>query len=133
MTVHNWIEESAEVSINACYAAMAVGIILCSGEAVLCKIAEAYFRNELAAGTPFTFEGAKEMIRLGIYAICIPAGSGVIASIVYAILKAVLKDVGTLDLDLFGSVGIGIMFILAGLLCRLGAEVREETSQSKPE
>ena len=43
-------------ALGTMYAAMAVGCILSSGEAVLAKIAGNYFRNELKAGTPFTMD-----------------------------------------------------------------------------
>ena len=135
VTIHGLIEENAEVSVGTCYAAMATGLILCAGEAVLCKLAGKYFEGELAAGTPFTFEGAKEMIRLGVYTICIPIGTGMVASIVYAVLKLALADVAPLDWSAFGSgsLGLGIMFIISGLLCRHGAEVKEENAQNKAE
>ena len=135
VTIHALIEENAEISIGTCYAAMAVGIILCAGEAVLCKIAEKYFANELAAGTPFTFDGAKEMIRLGICTICIPVATQMIASIVYLIFRGLMKDVSPMELSAFGSgsVGLGIMFLVSGLLCRHGAEISEPAPQEKQE
>ena len=41
-------------------------LIVCAGQAVLAKFAETYFKNKLQAGTPFTFGGAKELLRLGV-------------------------------------------------------------------
>ena len=131
MTIEAFIEKNSEVSLGTCYAVMSASMIICIGEAVLCKIAEGYFKNELAAGTPFTFDGAKEMIRLGIFAICIPLGTNIIAAIVYAIMRAVLKDVVPYDIGGFSSIGLGIMFIIAGLLCRHGAEISEEKKQNE--
>ena len=122
LTVHGIIETSGEVSMGTCYAAMAVGAVLCAGEAVLCKISENCFRYQVDAGTPFTFEGAKRLITLGVCAIAIPIGTSVIAAIVFAIMSAVFADTAKLDLSSASSVGIGIMLIVTGLLCRCGAE-----------
>ena len=66
VTLESILNTEAEVTIGTVYAAMAAGMILCAGEAVLAKFAEHYFKRELADGTPFTFAGAKEMQRLGI-------------------------------------------------------------------
>lgn len=65
VTLESILNTEAEVTIGTVYAAMAAGMILCAGEAVLAKFAEHYFKRELADGTPFTFAGAKEMQRLG--------------------------------------------------------------------
>ena len=129
VTIKGMIEKESGVSLMTCYAAMATGVVMCAGEAVLAKFAQRYFKNELDAGTPFTFDGAKELIRLGILTICIPIGTMIVAAIVYAIFKAISKDVS--DLDLHGSVslGLGIMMLIAGLLCRHGAEVSEKPEE----
>jgi len=136
-TIHGLIEQSAEISLGTCYASMTAGIILCAGEAVLAKIAEAYFTHELAAGTPFTFEGAAELKRLGICTICIPIGTHIVAAIVYGIFKLAMDNVQSADLSAFdsGSIGLGIMFLIMGLLCRYGTEtaVKQPTQEEKTE
>ena len=43
--------------------------ILCSGEAVIAKFAEHYFKGELLDGTPFNMERSKELTQLGIITI----------------------------------------------------------------
>ena len=135
VTIHNMVEKNAEVSLGTCYAAMAAGIVLCTGEAVLCKIAGRYFKNELAAGTPFTFDGAREMIRLGICTICIPIGTQIIASIVHAVFRVTMADVQPIELSAFssGSISLGFMFIVSALLCRHGAEISEKKEQGEKE
>ena len=125
-TVKGLVEITEDFSMGTAYAAMATVAIVCAGEAVLAKMAGRYFANELAAGTPFTFAGAKELLRLGICAICIPIGTRVLAEIVYEILKHALTDVR--DELLTGdtvSVGLGVMMIVASLLCKYGAELSQ--------
>lgn len=129
MTIHGLIEQSAEFSMGTLYTVMATGIIFCAGEAVLCKFAESYFKHELAAGTPFTFEGAKEMIRLGILTVCIPIATAIAGAILYGIMSVAFFDVGDVNFDNSLSIGLGVMFIITGLICRCGAEI---TSPAQP-
>ena len=122
VTVRGLIEVSEELSLGTCYASMAAGAVICAGEAVLARLAERCFKNELTAGTPFTIDGAKELMRLGICAICIPVGTRVIAEILYSVLGHFMQDVGEMQLGDTVSVGLGVMMIVASLLCRYGAE-----------
>lgn len=112
----------AGITTGTLCAGMAVGLILCAGEAVLAAFAECYFKREIADGTPFTTAGANEMMRLGILAIAIPIGTQMIAEIVHVIFKRAMEGVEPMNLDAYGSVGIGIMFILTALICRYGAQ-----------
>ena len=125
VTLESILSIEAGVTTGTAYAAMAAGMILCAGEAVLAKFAEHYFKRELADGTPFDLGGAKELMRLGILAICIPIGTQMIAEIVYAVMEQTMQGVAPLQLDNDGSVTLGIMFIVLSLICRYGAELRE--------
>lgn len=129
VTIAALIFEKAGWSMTTCYAAAAIGIVLCAGEAVIAKFAERYFKNELSAGTPFTFDGAKELMRLGILAMSISVGTAIIAGIIYWIFRFAAKDMNELDFDLGGSVIIGVMLVVGSLLCRHGAEVSEKTEE----
>ena len=122
VTIHSMIEKSAETSIGTVHASMAVGLILCTAEAVMAKLAQRYFQNELAAGTPFTFDGASQMLRLGISIICIYIGALIAADISYAIVNHNFLDVADMRLDDYNQVGTGIAFIVTSLLCKYGAE-----------
>ncbi|MBQ4423768.1 MAG: hypothetical protein II872_05565 [Clostridia bacterium] len=129
VTIAALIFEKAGWSMTTCYAAAAIGIVFCAGEAVLAKFAERYFKNELAAGTPFTFDGAKELMRLGVLAICISVGTAIVVGIVYGVFRLAAEDMNKLDLYHGGSAGIGVMMIVGSLLCRHGAEVSEKTEE----
>ena len=72
VTIHSMIDNLQGLSLEACCMGMAMGLIVCTATCVVAKMAEQYFKNELAAGTPFTAEGACELLRLGICTICIP-------------------------------------------------------------
>ncbi len=132
VTIHSIIETKAEISIGTLYAAMASGILLCVGEAILCRFAEKYFANELKAGTPFTFDGSKELLRLGILAICIPIASEILAAITYGIMRLLMDGVEP-PKDWYGaSIGIGVMMIVTSVICRYGAELKEGKAPEEP-
>ena len=95
---------------------------------MLAKFAQVYFTNELADGTPFTLAGAKEMMRLGILTICIPAGTTLLTIIARAVIAEVCGEIADLRLDCGESIALGVMFLIASLLCRYGAETSRRTA-----
>ena len=100
---------------------------------MLAKFAEVYFRNELNAGTPFTIAGVKELMWLGILTIAIPVGSAIAASIAEGIIAGIMQVERAAVMDMYfdndASIVLGIMFILGSLLCRYGAERREDAGE----
>ena len=121
-TVHGLIEASDKLSLQDCFVFMTAGLIVCVGEAVLCKIAQRYFKNELAAGTPFTLAGAKELLRFGICAVCVPAGTSLLAQILCQALFHGFTEAFEPELGSSASAAIGVMLIVMSLICRYGAE-----------
>lgn len=125
VTVHSMIENKAGMNLPTLYASMAVGLLFCAAEAVLCKFAETYFNHELADGNPFTLRGAKELMRLGILTIAIPLGAVIVCSIGVAVADNIYPGIDKLSIGEFGSVGLGVMMIVLSLFCRYGAELNE--------
>ena len=123
VSIHGLIVNDAGIDLTSLYPAMTGAMILCSGQMVLAKFAKNYFVHELAAGTPFTLEGAKELQRLGILTICIPLGCLIVAEIVSGIIAGFLNCDDLLNLEGGDSVALGIMFIVMSVLCRYGAEL----------
>ena len=123
ITLKSILRVQAGVAADTVYAIMAAGMILCAGEAVLAKFAEHYFRRALADGTPFDLGGAKELLRLGILAICIPIGTQMLAEIVCAAMEQTLQSAAPFPFDSSASAAIGVMFIVMSLVCRYGAEL----------
>ena len=124
----NDVLNSEAVSMGTALAAVVVELILCAGEYVVSRMAYRYFDNELNAGTPFTFDGAKELMRLGIFVVGISIGSGVLAQIAHGIISAVMENVEALPLESGDNVAIGIMLIVISLFCRYGAELAANQS-----
>ncbi len=88
------------IDLTSLYPVMTGAMILCIGEMVLAKNAENYFAHELNTGTPFTQDGAKELLRLGILTICTPLGCLILAEIVSGILAGFLNCDDLLKIEL---------------------------------
>ncbi len=131
VTLDVLLKEEADISLGFLYAITAASMPLCVGEAVLAKFAERFFGNEIKEATPFSLSVAKEMLRLGILTICIPIGSVICAEIVFKIMQYFFTDVPAISLSDYSSVGIGVVFIIVSLFCRLGAEQKSE-KESQP-
>ena len=129
VTIHSMIEKSVDLSIGAMNAYMITGLILCIGEVFIAKLAERYFRNELAAGTPFTFEGAREMLRLGICTASISLGTLVAGQIACGIISSFVSNSMEIQMNDDTQIGMGIAFILVSFICKYGAE-REESERN---
>ena len=129
VTIHSILSESAGMTLGTMYASMAAGCILCIGEAFLAKIAGNYFRHELAAGSPFTREGAAELKRLGMWTILLPLGAMIAASLVHLIFSIFFQDITDISTSDFSSIGLGIGFLVVSLLCKHGAETAPETPE----
>lgn len=130
-TIKSLIKYDARAGIDTAKIYMAVALILCSGEAVIAKFSEHYFKGELQDGTPFNMERAKELTRLGIITISVSIGTEIIAGIIYEIMSFIFGNAGSLDVGNGGSVSVGIAFIIISLICRYGAEIGEETIKAK--
>ena len=131
VSIHGLIVNQAGIDLTSLYPAMTGAMILCIGQMVLAQYAEKYFAHELAAGTPFTQDGANEMLRLGILTICIPLGCLILAEIVSGIIAGFLNCDDLLKIEHGGSVALGGMFIAMSVLCRYGAELEANQAAAK--
>ena len=124
VTIYDLFGGARYSELEGVCAALLGWMIVCAGEAVVAKFAELYFKRELAAGTPFTLSGAKELTRLGILTLAVPTGCAVLAAVVSGIAASFLRAGEAMDVHFGGgaSIALGVMFLAAALLCRLGAE-----------
>ena len=112
------IGEQFGFSENDFYVFMLSSVILCVTNAVVMFLTSRYLRDELTAGTPFTFEGAKQLLSLGIVTLVLPVVSDLACSFILS--KA---ENGSMMMAGGGNtIVVGIVMIMASLLCRLGAE-----------
>ena len=122
VTIYSLFSDVSGLNVETGYMAMLTGIIICAAVCVVAKLAERYFSNELAAGTPFTVEGAHELLRLGICTIAVPLGAIVAANIINAIVSMQVADVAEIQIDGGAPVLLGVVLIVVSLICRYGAE-----------
>ena len=120
--------------ITAVFISLAV---VMAAEAVVAKFINVYFKHELKAGTPFTFEGAKEMLRLGIITLAVPIGASIVAAIVIAVMSGPADGNGEISINI--SLGLGLVFLALSPLLRHGTELRlkaqyaeEKLAEEKP-
>lgn len=134
VTIYGLLKTDPGVGDKLVSAALNAWLVVCAGEAVLAKFAELYFKNELAAGTPFSAGGVRELKRLGILTIAISCGCAILADIVQAVAAGFMNVCadGATDVffDIDGAAALGIMFIIMSLLCRHGAELNAHESNS---
>ncbi len=131
VTFESILQDKADLSEDALYAVAAQGMIYCAGAVVLAKFSEVYFRHEIDAGTPFTLNGAKELMRLGIISVCITIGTEIISSIVNSVFAKSADYAELTDIDTTSSVTIGIALIFISILCRYGAELAENNAKTE--
>lgn len=128
VTVHGLIQAVGR-TLPEILSLVSAGLVMCVAEAVLASFAHRYFANELAAGTPFTLAGAKELQHLGILTIALSLGGEIAASICASLIPALMgqRTFSTADpADGFASVSLGVTFLIISLLCRYGAQTAGE-------
>lgn len=126
ITIHSLIPDGKSLDAGEYYTALTMYIIICSGEAVLCRIAERFFADELRAGTPFTREISGKMLKLGVLTVALPIITMLIAALICTVMSNSFGTVREYNIGGFGSVGIGILFIILSVVCRCIAERNEE-------
>lgn len=130
VTVHGLVDGIDGMSIVHACNLLAQLLVFTISVAVLAKLAEIYFKNELKAGTPFTFEGAKEMRRLGVLGIAIPLAATIAGAIIAGIM-ANQTGVEKYQLNNGAGVALGLFFLVLSVIFKYGAEVAESAEQKK--
>ena len=113
-----------ELSIAYAYIACMTGIIACIGEAVFAFLAERYFKHVINAGTPFTFDSAKESFRLGITSIIISVVTSIVSGIAAGMILLISSpNAEELDFSSSTSISVGLFFLFLSLIFKHGAEI----------
>lgn len=124
-----FLAEYGDTSIPQIYFACISGVVVCVGECVLAKFAMLYFEHELEAGTPFTFAGAKEILRLGILLMAIPVASSIVLGTTEGIMEMITGEMMELGGENSFSVTTGALFLVASFVFKHGAELAERVSE----
>lgn len=103
--------------------ALGIGLIAetiyLTGAAIGMGFTNQYFKNELKAGTPFTHNGAKELLRAGIINLAVLMGAYSICAVILAIAEC--ESVLSIEYD----AAAGIMMILLSFVFHYGADLSE--------
>ncbi len=97
--------------------------IMYIGQTVIVFFTYRYLKNEVADGTPFTYRGAKELLRLGIINLSVSVATAVIVSIV-VIIACGLTDT-QFSYSSNQSIAGGISIIILSYIFKYGAELNE--------
>lgn len=117
-----------EYSKETLYGLSLVGIIYSLGEALICRKAYGYFSFELERGTPFTYEGAKMLLKVGIMNIAISIVTFALSSAIYRLMALTLGNMSPLKLNSTGSLTLGIMFVITSYMLSYGADLEKENN-----
>lgn len=131
VSLYGIISSETGMTRGTMYAAMAAGIITYIGSLIPAIYAERYFKNELKAGTPFTYSGAKELKSLAILTIVIPLASTVLAGLAISAIGSKLGTASDISPDNYLSLGLGIGLLIMSVIFRYGAglEARYQEAQ----
>ena len=122
------ISKETDMSVAVMFVACIAGMVACVAEAVIARFCEIYFAHELEAGTPFTYEGSKEIFRLGVISIAVSFGASVILGILIGIAQ-LISDASIVDVNTFTSIGTGLVFIFLSVVFKYGAEINQKEKQ----
>ena len=113
------------INVNVAYFELIAGTVACIGEIVFSYLAGKYFKNVLAAGTPFSFDGAKECFRLGVASIIISLAISIVSGIAAGVV-VILENSPALnsDIDVSITFSTGLFFMFLSLIFKYGAELQ---------
>ncbi len=116
---------SPDLSVFKIGILVVVAAILSTAQGVVLLFGHIYLRNVEDAGTPFTRDGARELLRLGILTIVIPMVSVAVGGIIC--LCTGIDD----DFSNTVELGIGVGMILLSRFFLYGAELEEKVKSQE--
>lgn len=117
--IYNMIDDFEKMSKTEICMEIISAVAECVVGAVIFGSGERYLKKELADGTPFTEDGSKAILRLGIIAIAVP----LIASTIVSAIGEITKTKAYLEPGI--SVSAGIIMILLSFIFSYGAELEK--------
>ena len=103
-----------------------VGVLACVGECVVIKFFQKYLEKELKAGTPFTFEGAKELFKVGIISIAVTVIGSVLMGTTYGIFSTLNPSMVELNYEFGFDIGAGLAMMFFSVIFKYGAQILAE-------
>lgn len=125
MTIHSIIFNNTGMLNKDMIAGLTVLIIVCIFNGVLSGYAYKCFKDIEEEGTPFTFNGAYRMKKLGILTIVMPLAGIIVSSIIGSIISNIFSCMIMLEIDNEDSVMVGIILIVISVILKYVAELKE--------
>ncbi len=113
--------------------AMIITFVSCLTEIIIASESKKYFKFEIKEGTPFTFEGAKKLKKVGILAIVLPIVMGIVLFAVEIVMVAQNPNVNLGDVTFTINIGTGVMMLIFALIFKHGAELNEVQKKANVE
>lgn len=130
-TIEGLIPETASMSDGNLYALLSQSMVACIIVIVLTAFAKHYLKRELADGTPFTFGGAKELLRLGVLGTVLPLAADMVMTLLSTVLEKKLPGFAAEGIHAPAWAVVGVALIVMSCLCKYGAELRSEQAQAE--
>lgn len=130
-TAADFIESTGKVNIGTVYASIVIGLILCISEIIVSRSARLYFIHELDAGTPFTFDGANELLMLGIKTIAVPAAAVIVSYIAQEIFQHFFANIAEVNLSNSDSLVTGVAFVVISFILKCSTELAESKKEEE--
>jgi len=123
------ISEGTQLGLTSSIFGLVSGLIWCVAEIITSYVAMNYFKRELEVGTPFTYDGAKELFRVGLFGIIVPLAANVVEAIAFGCFALIDSQIIESDISSSFDIGLGIAFLVISVLCKHGAELAERLQQ----
>lgn len=122
VSIFGLISDNTGMDENLLLATQLQALFECVSAAVIFGFATRYLKNEVNDGTPFTENGSKEVLRLGIITLAAPLAADMLFSIITSIMKA------ELDYSAEFEIAAGLLLILMSFIFSYGAELENKKS-----
>ncbi len=99
------------------------GAVVTAGEFVIMLFAMRYLKRVNSVGTPFTYVGASELLRLGVIAITVPFGTSFISGFIL-----IFANIGT-NVETSADITFGIILLLLSYVFKYGAALEAERAR----
>ena len=120
----------AEIGLESSYFACIAGAVVCAGEAVFAFLAEKYCQSVQKEGTPFSIDGSKQCLRLGIASLIIAVATETALGIASGIVL-LFSESAAIEADIGGGISLtmGLFLLFLSMIFKYGAELRSSAAE----
>ena len=139
ITLGELVYDETMATMEMFYFVIIVAFLACMTEVIISDRMAKYFKFELSEGTPFTFEGAKKLKKVGILAIVLPIVVEIVAAVIAVFLLANVPEAlpatesTSTEITYASSLGTGVMMLIFSLIFKHGAELNEAQKKANME